>query len=187
MSDSIAQVQLGRITGHYGVRGWVKVHSDTQPRDNIVRYSQWTLLPRGQSGRSAAGNAEGARKVRVVEGREQGKTVVARLEGIEDRDAAESVIGCGIAVGRADLPALTDSEFYWTDLVDAEVATVEGLRVGRVVRLFETGANDVLVIRDEREGSKPGAEVLVPWVRPSVVTQVDLESHRITVDWDPDF
>jgi len=97
------------------------------------------------------------------------------------------VIGCGIAVGRADLPALTDSEFYWTDLVDAEVATVEGLRIGRVVRLFETGANDVLVIRDEREGSKPGAEVLVPWVRPSVVTQVDLESHRITVDWDPDF
>ncbi len=184
MSECSPQVQLGRITGHYGVRGWVKVHSDTQPRDNIVRFSEWVLLPRG---RAVAGQHEVTRRVKVVEGREQGKTIVARLEGIEDRDAAQSVIGCGIAVGREELPSLGQDEFYWTDLVGAEVSTVEGIRVGRVIRLFETGANDVLVVRDERDGSKAGAEVLVPWIRPDVVAQVDLQLRQITVDWDPDF
>ncbi len=172
-------IPLGRITGHYGVKGWVKVHSDTQPRDNIVAYDEWVLMP-------ARSTTDGQR-YKVLDGREQGKTIVARLEGIEDRDAADRLIGQSIVVKRSELPALDADEFYWTDLVGMETVTSDGTRIGKVVRLFETGANDVLVVSDERKGSKPGAEVLVPWVQPDVVTEVDVNARRITVDWDPDF
>lgn len=182
MSDVGSRILLGRITGVYGIRGWVKVHSDTEPRDNIVRYREWDLLPPG-----AAVQSESGQRVSVLDGREQGKTVVARLEGFEDRDAAATLIGRNIAVDRAELPALEEDEFYWADLLGMEVVTLEGVPVGRVSRLFETGANDVLVVRDERPESKPGAEVLVPWVRPDVVSKVDVVSRVITVDWDPDF
>ena len=182
MSDVETPILLGRITGVYGVRGWVKVHSDTEPRDNIVRYPVWQLLTQG-----AAGPGRPVRRMSVLDGREQGKTVVARLEGIEDRDAAAALIGCTIAVDRTELPALEGDGFYWTDLLGMEVVTRDDVRIGRVSRMFETGANDVMVVRDERSDSKPGAEVLVPWVRPDVITLVDVGSRRITIDWDPDF
>jgi len=181
MSDLSTPILLGRITGVYGVRGWVKVHSDTDPRDNIVGYSVWQLLSEGTE------QSQPGRRVSVLDGREQGKTVVARLEGIEDRDAAAALIGCTIAVDRTELPALEGDGFYWTDLLGMEVVTRDDVRIGRVSRMFETGANDVMVVRDERSDSKPGAEVLVPWVRPDVITLVDVGSRRITIDWDPDF
>jgi len=169
-------ISLGRITALYGLKGWLKVHSDTSPRENIVRYQQWWL---GQSG--------GWQHIKVVDGRPQGKTIVVRLEGIDTPEAASRLIGAQIAVQRADLPVAKPGEYYWTDLLDMAVQTVDGIRIGSVVRLFETGANDVLVVRDERESSKAGAEILVPWITPSVITEVNMEDQLITVDWDPDF
>jgi len=134
-----------------------------------------------------ASGGSGERSVTVLDGRVQGKTIVARLEGIEDRDAAEALIGQSIAVPRSELPALEDGAVYWTDLIGMRVLTRDGVDVGPVVRLFETGANDVLVVGDERQGSKAGSEILVPWIRPDVVVQVDRQARRIEVDWDPDF
>ena len=179
-SDDANTVTLGRITSVSGLKGWVKVHSDTEPRDNIVRFDAWLLRPEGR----AAGDW---REVRVLDGRYQGKTVVARLEGVEDRDAAGALVGSTVAVRRSALPPADPDEFYWTDLVGMDVVTVDGTRIGPVDRLFETGANDVLVATDARDGARPGAEVLVPWVRPDVIVEVDAAARRITVDWDPDF
>lgn len=184
-SEHGGRVALGRITGVSGLQGWIKVHSDTAPRDNIVRFEHWWLRPR--SAGAHAGDDGGWRKWRVLDGRPQGKTLVARLDGIEDRDAAVSLIGSEIAVPRSDLPATAPGEFYWTDLVGMAVRTVDGAVIGPVDRLFETGANDVVVIRDERDGAKSGSEVLVPWIRPDVVVDVDAVARCITVDWDPDF
>ena len=178
--DDENAVTLGRITSVSGLKGWVKVHSDTEPRENIVRYDAWLLRPEARP--------DGPwRTVRVLDGRAQGKTVVARLEGIEDRDAATALVGSTVAVRRAALPPAEPGEFYWTDLVGMDVVTVDGLEIGPVERLFETGANEVLVVGDARAGAKPGAEVLVPWVRPDVVVEVDADARRITIDWDPDF
>ena len=95
-------VTLGRISGVYGVRGWVKVHSYTEPRDNVVGFASWTI-------RSAGGE----RTVEVEDGRAHGSNVVAKLRGVDDRDAARELIGSDIAVERSALPACEAGEYYW--------------------------------------------------------------------------
>lgn len=160
---------LGRVNGLYGLRGWVKVFSDTDPREGIASYDP-VYLGRGNSWR----------EVRIEGGQIHGKGVVLKFEGIDDRDAAVLLKGSDIAVERGQLERLPEGEYYWADLIGLEVVNLEGVKFGRVDRLFETGSNDVLVVRGERER-------LVPWIRGDVVKDVDLVSGRITVDWDPEF
>ena len=168
--DDLSLVTLGRVSGLYGVRGWVKIHSDTDPRDNIVGYSPW-YLDRGK----------GWELCELDEGRAHGKGVVARLAGCEDRDAAAEWIGATIAVRRDQLDdRLDEGEFYWTDLEGLEVVTTEGVVLGRLDHLFETGANDVMVVKGERER-------LLPYLWEQVVKEVSLEDRRMVVDWDPEF
>lgn len=157
-------VVLGRIAGVYGIKGWVRVLSYTRVREDILRYPSWLV---------------GTEWRRVRVGRRQGAGVVAQLEGIDDRDQALALVGAEIAVARSDLPALAPGEFYWADLIGLEVVTTQGVALGRVRRLFETGANDVLVIEGERER-------LLPYLK-DVVKDVDLARGRMTVEWDADF
>lgn len=176
-------VVLGKIIGFFGVRGWVKVHSDTDPRENIVSYPQWWL--------GDAGNTDNRTPIKVRSGKRSGKNVVAQLAGIETREQAALLIGREISVRRNMLPELDNNEVYWTDLIGCSVEDLHGKRIGPVDRLFETGANDVMVVLDEREDSQPvgkeNKEVLIPWIRPSVITSIDLDARSIVVDWDPDF
>jgi 16S rRNA processing protein RimM len=158
---------LGRISGVYGVRGWVKIFSDTEPRENILTYKPW-YLGRSRSLR----NAE--------EGRRQGKGLVARLEGCEDRDQAAALVGQEIAVRRDQLSPPRADEFYWADLEGLAVENLDGIPLGRVDYLFATSANDVLVVKGDRER-------LLPFVWDQVVRDVDLELGRMLVDWDPEF
>lgn len=188
VGSSKDRILLGHITGVSGLKGWVKVHSDTQPRDNITGYKSWWL-----------GRADTWKEVRVLDGRPQGKTIIARLEGFDSRELASELIGAQIAVDRSTLPTLPDGEYYWTDLTGMHVKTVDETDIGPVSRLFETGANDVLVVSDKREADTPAdaakastggrrdKEVLVPWLVPEVIRDVDMENRIITVDWDPDF
>ncbi len=173
-------IVLGRIVGFFGVQGWLKVHSDTNPRKNIVKYKRWFL-------KSAAGWSP----VVLLNGKEQGKNVIAKLEGVDSREQAANYLGLDIAVLRTELPALASDEFYWTDLIGCLVVDQNQALLGTVKRLFETGANDVMVVNDEREnrsGEKLfGNEILIPWLRPDVITQVDIAAQRVEVDWDPDF
>ena len=177
---------LGRVIGVHGVRGWVKIHSDTHPRENILSYPAWWLKSPGLSG---SGDWQ---ETKLIKSQNTVKNVLALIEGVEDRDAAEKLRGTEIAIPRELLPATDAGEFYWTDLVGCEVFDTKGGRFGTVARLFETGANDVLEIRDERElgenDKRPnGPNILVPWVRPDVVIEVDVHAKKIVVDWDPDF
>jgi 16S rRNA processing protein RimM len=161
------RIVLGHIAAVFGVRGWVKVYSETDPREGILRYSPWLL---GGSGRP----------VRVLEGRLQGKGVVAHLEDCEDRDQAAALVGQEIAVTRDRLPPPSPDEFYWTDLEGLAVETLTGIRLGMVSHLFSTGANDVLVVVGERER-------LLPFTWGQVIRSVDFDDGLIRVDWDPDF
>lgn len=162
-------VVVGRVSGLHGVRGWVKVYSYTEPREGIASYRHWTLAQRGEK-----------HGFDVEDARRHGSRLIAKLEGIDDRDAAAALVGAEIAIDRAELPAPPAGEFYWADLIGLAVETEDGTPLGKVERLFETGANDVLVVTGERER-------MIPWVYGDVVTDVDLDAERIRVRWDPEF
>lgn len=170
MKDIERRILLGRIVGAFGVRGELKLESWTEPRSAIFRYQPWILRsPAGQES-----TLEGAR------GRDSGKHLVARFPGIEDRDTVEAMHGTEIFVARSALPPPKPDEYYWVDLEGLDVKTVEGVALGQVSHLFSTGANDVVVVRGDRER-------MIPFVQPDVVVSVDFGANLVVVDWDPDF
>jgi 16S rRNA processing protein RimM len=160
---------VGRIVGIHGLDGWVKLESWTEPRLRIFSYRPWRLTLAGSEFEAAS-----------AQGHEQGKGMVAKLPGCDDRDAAAKLVGATIQVPRSALPKPKRGEYYWTDLEGLVVATVDGVDLGKVSHLFATGANDVLVVHGERER-------LIPFVTGQFVKEVDLKAGRITVDWDPEF
>lgn len=168
--ESAEFVILGHITGAHGIKGWVKVHSDTSPRANIFGYYPWYI-----------GKPDAWRVAELEDRREQGKGLVVKLAGCDDRDAADSRRGQLIAVLREQLPDDNQpGEYYWADLVGLQVTTVDGMDLGHIVELIETGSNDVMVVKGERDR-------LVPFIWEQVVREVDLTQRRMVVDWDPEF
>jgi len=163
---------LGHLAGAYGVKGWVRVYSETSPIDNILRYSPWYLESRQDSGQWHS--------VKLIAGRRQGKGIVAQIQGCDDRDRAAEMRGIRIAVHAEQLPDLGSDEYYWRDLIGLEVVNQQGIRLGRVDSLMETGSNDVLVVEGDRER-------LIPYLPGSVVIEVDTDQKRLLVDWDEDF
>lgn len=162
-------IVLGRISGLYGVRGWVRIYSYTSPRDQILQYKTWYLGKDGdwlERGR--------------LNGRVQGKGIVAQLDGCTDRIQAASLRDYEIAIQRTELPPTEPGEYYWSDLEGLSVVTPQGQEMGRIAYLFETGANDVIVVKGDKER-------LVPYISGDVVQHVDLEKGIMVVDWDPDF
>lgn len=160
-------VQIGYISGVHGVRGWVRIHSLTEPREAVFEYQPWLL-------------DESLDEVRLQQGKKHGKHLIALLENTDYRDQAEALVNKSIAVYRDQFPELPDSEFYWTDLMDLEVQLENGTKLGTIERMLATGANDVMVVQGERER-------LIPFVHGSYVKNVDLDRGIVVVDWDPDF
>jgi len=167
-SEAPKIVKLGRVVGLFGVRGWVKVFSYTEPREAILDYPGWLL-----------GAADDARPVVLEEGRRHGKSVLAKLAGCDDRDAAEGLLGLDIAVLRTDFPALEGDRFYWTDLLGLAVEHKDGRRLGVIREMLETGAHDVMRVEGEEER-------LIPFVTGQVVKEVDFDSGVVRVDWEWD-
>lgn len=163
-------INIGEISGVFGVNGWVKVYSLTEPRENILAYSPWTLKK---------GNE--IREVRLVKGKPHGKTIVAFIEGVTDRDLAAAYIGWEILINKNQLPETEEGEYYWADLVGLTVETESGFNLGIVDYLIETGANDVLVVKDDK------TERLIPFLQGQTIKKIDLIDKQMIVDWDPDF
>lgn len=161
-------IEVGHILGAHGVKGQLKVFSNTSPRENIVGYSPWQLVQAGNQ-----------RTVRVT-GKRQGKNVIASIEGVSDRDQANALIGAKILIHRDQLPELEAGEYYWSQLTGLQVFSVGGDDLGVVDHMMETGANDVLVVHGERER-------LIPFVMDEVVKKIDLQSKQIVVEWDSEF
>jgi 16S rRNA processing protein RimM len=159
---------MGRIVAPFGVRGWIKVRPQTESADGLLAYRTWWLAAQDEW-----------RAHRLLEGRVQGTDLVARLEGIEDRDRAAQLRGSQIAVPRSELPPAPEGEYYWSDLIGLSVVNREGVQLGRVAEIFATGANDVLVVRGERER-------LIPFIDP-VVVEVNIEASVLTLDWGADY
>lgn len=159
---------MGRIVAPYGIKGWIKVQPFTGSPHGLLDYAAW------QVGR------EGEWQERVVESAKvHGSAVVAKLGGVEGRDEAAALQGQRIAVSRSGFPEPAAGEYYWADLIGLRVVNAEGVTLGTVSRLFETGANDVMVVDGDRER-------LLPFIGP-VIMKVDLRDGVIEVDWDADY
>jgi 16S rRNA processing protein RimM len=159
------QILVGKITSAFGIKGWVKIYSHTSPIENIVSYLPWDLK-RGSD----------TWQLDVLEARVHGKGLVARLESIDDRTAAEAMAGAEIYIDRSRLKDLADGEYYWDDLIGLDVTDTEGKHLGKVDSILETGANDVLEIVGEKRQ-------LVPYVVGDVIKSVDIEAGIIQIDW----
>ena len=146
----------------------MRIFSYTRQRTDIFKYRRWIV-----------GEGAGARSLELESGRAQGRGLVAKLKGIDDRDAAVAGIGASIYVPPDELPALEQGEYFWHQLEGLRVETLDGEHLGTVAHLIETGANDVLVVTGDRER-------LIPYT-PGVVREVDLEAGIIRVDWDAEF
>ncbi len=162
-------VVMGKIVAAQGILGWVKVQTFTEYLDSLLDYDTWYV-----------GNEQAWRPLQVLEADVHGKVLVAKLEGIADRTAAEKYKGQLIAVPRAELPEQEEGEYYWSDLVGLSVENLAGEKFGTVASLLETGANDVLVVKGEH------GETLIPFIA-SVIQQVSLKDKTIRVDWQADY
>jgi len=163
MTGSADPILVGTLSGVYGVKGWVKVFSYTQPKENILVYKHWLLRLEEQW-----------KSTKVVSAKVHGKGIIAQLEGCQDRDKATSLMGVEIAIAADQLAQLPENEFYWAQLIGLKVVTTTGQALGKVVQMIETGANDVLVTDED---------CMIPFARPEIIKVVDLDDGKITVDW----
>ena len=163
------QINVGKISGVFGVKGWVKVFSFTDNKENILNYSPWLLKKDSET-----------RLIKVIDGKLQGKAVVAQLEAVNDRDQAASLMGWDIFITPDQLPKAAKDEYYWSDLIGLSVETSLGVQLGVIESLMETGANDVVIIKGDRER-------VIPFLQGQTIISIDLDNTRMIVDWDPDF
>ena len=161
-------VILGKISGVHGVQGWLKVYSYTRPAENIFQYENWKLMR----------EAKQIMSVSVLAQKSQNKRLLVKLGDVSDRSAAEGLVGLEIGVDQSELPDL-ENEYYWRDLIGLTVNDTHGVELGEVFDLMETGANDVLLLKDSK-----GKSLAIPYV-PEVVLQVDIKQSIIVADWEP--
>ncbi|MDH3326479.1 MAG: ribosome maturation factor RimM [Gammaproteobacteria bacterium] len=163
-------ITLGVINGVFGIKGWVKVYSSTDPIENILEYKTWRLKQKNQEV-----------VVKLADGRRHGKGIVAKFEGYDDRNAAETLLKAEINVSVGELPKLSEGEYYWRDLVGLEVINMDGKSYGLIDYMMPTVANDVMVIKSG------DAERLIPFIQGVYVLNVDLDAKAVQVDWPEDF
>jgi 16S rRNA processing protein RimM len=163
---------MGRVTAPYGVQGWIKVRAYTAEPDGLLAYPVWWL----------ASSDDRWREFAVREARVHGATLVAQLDGLDQREDAAQWRGAAIGVPKAMLPALPAGEVYWSDLVGLTVVNRSGVVLGRVAAVLETAAHPVL--RVVAEGVV--AERLIP-LGPAHVDAIDIAGARIVVDWQPEY
>ena len=172
-------ISIATVVGVYGIKGWVKIRMNVEDPASLTSLSPQQLTDsRGKRVRS----------VDITTVRSQGKGFIAKLAGVDDRNAAELLRGHSIQIPESSLPSLNEGEFYWRDLIGCRVELSvenENLSLGCVDHLIETGANDVLVVRPT-EDSVDDRERLIPWLEDDVIVAVDIESQRISVRWHPD-
>lgn len=167
-------IVLGKIGAVHGVNGEVKVHSFTEPLDNLLDYRNWTLRRNGE-----------IKQVKLVKARFQGQALVAQIEGLSDREVARTYTNYEICVPQSELPALAEGEFYWHQLEGLKVINQSQQLLGEVESLLATGANDVLVLKP-CAGSIDTNERLLPYTEQCVLS-ISLETGEIHVEWDADF
>jgi 16S rRNA processing protein RimM len=183
-------IEVGRILGAWGIKGWFKVQPFATDPQAMLGATEWLLKPSESTVPQPPGvqPATARSRLEIVETKEHAGALVALAKGVSDRTAAQALYGARIFVSRAQFPKAGVDEFYWVDLIGLDVVNREGVALGRVVGLIDTGPHSVLRVLPEGAAADAGAEAerLIPFVS-HYVDDVSLAQRRITVDWAPDF
>jgi len=161
------KIHVGQITNAHGIKGWLKIDSFTSPPENIVRYSSWIIQKDGKD-----------QVYTVVEGKQNNNKIIVKLRNIDDRTQAEKLKNLEIKIMRSELPILGDQKYYWSDLEELKVINIDQESIGIVDSLFETGANDVLVVKGNNN-----KRILIPFVMDEIIKEVNIDLEYIKVDW----
>jgi 16S rRNA processing protein RimM len=170
------KILLGKVGAVYGIKGWLKIHSFTEEPEAIFDYTPWSLKLGGKE-----------QSIEITDWRKHNNGLIAKFANIEDRDEAQTFVGSEIFVDESLLPDLPEGEFYWRDLIGMSVVTDKGYDLGQVSDVMETGANDVLVVKANRNDGFGKKERLIPYILDQVIISVSMENKQICVDWDPGF
>lgn len=160
-------IELGNISGFFGVKGWVKIYSYTRPRDGIKQYQQFYC-------------GDSKKPISFTQIKTSGKSLIGHIDGVNTRDTAQSYLGQSLAVKASDLPKLTN-EYYWHELIGLTVTNQQGQQLGTITEMMETGANDVMVIKNTA-----GEETLIPYAMSLFVLSVDVDKGEMQVNWELD-
>ena len=159
-----SRILIGQVSGCFGVKGWLKIFSYSDPRENISTYKNWII---------------DGKLYESIQSKKNGKLVVAKLKGVDDKETAQTFIGKKIEIEPQQLADLNQGQFYWRDLVGLNVSNTDGVAFGKVKSMLDTGANDVIIVKGERER-------LIPFIIDNTVIKVDLEQQTLLVNWHED-
>ena len=172
------RLQIGQLRSAYGLNGWLWVYSNTEPMTNMFDYLPWYIETKA-----------GWQSIDVKRWKPHGKGLVVALKGVDDRTGADNLVGATIWIAKSQLPKADVDEYYWSDLKGLTVlgltAEEQEVNLGQIFELFETGANDVMVVKATVD-SVDAEERMIPWHK-DVVQRVDLEAGRIYVNWGVDY
>lgn len=176
MSKLLNPVVLGKLGSTYGIRGWLRVFSSTEHSESIFDYQPWYIQRAGQW-----------QIIELESWKRHNQDLIIKLKGVDDREVANGLTNCEIAVDSQQLPVLEEGDYYWKDLMGCKVVTTSGYELGKVTDMMETGSNDVLVVRANLKDAFGAKERLIPFLDGQVIKKVDLAAQLIEVDWDPGF
>lgn len=169
MNNQENWIVIARFGRPHGIKGFVTVHSFTEPRDNVLKYANWHAFINNKW-----------QPIKLLRAEVQNKAIIAQIEGYPERELVTRLTNIEIAVQQAQLEELKPGEYYWHQLVGMNVINREGELFGKVIEIIPTGANDVLVV----EGNK---RHLIPYLLGKFILNIDINQQLITVDWDMDF
>ena len=176
-------VEVGRVIGAWGIKGAIKVLPFSSAPEALFSTKRWHIRPAVVQRPVSISAVPMPELLRVVQAREHGDGIVANVQDVDDRTAAEALAGARVFISRTSFPTPDENEFYWVDLIGLDVVNREGLALGTVVGLIETGPHCVLRIHPHGKAEVAvSEECLVPFVG-AYVDDVDREARRITVDW----
>ncbi len=169
LKDNKKLIIVGKLVGVFGIKGWLKVISYTDPIDNIFNYKPWLINQQDQWV-----------EIPMLQGKRHGKGIIVQLKGYDNPEMARTLVGIEIAINNEQLPKLAKDEYYWTDLQGLTVINQANITLGHVIEVLATGANDVLIVQGEKRH-------LIPFLPERTILSIDLKKQLISVDWDADF
>jgi len=175
VSEQAKPIEMGKFGAVYGIKGWLKVHSYTNDPESIFEYKPLLMESRGQF-----------QEVTITDWKRHNNGFVAKVAEFDVREEAQALVGVSLFVDPSLLPVL-EEDFYWRDLVGCQVNTDKGYSLGVVTEIMETGSNDVLVVKANANDAFGQKERLIPFIEEQVISNVDITSKLITVNWEPNF